>query len=206
MHAVRLLFKLSSDISNLYSERAEIRVNPQCININGDLNLTDIDNHIRDTRYHFIVSFKALNELIQRDTFPDENVYRKIAAHFLPFLEPNGTLVISDLTHKAPDGIYYPKRINAGFISLVRATFEFKSIFPHPCYFHEKQCSGYYMQDRITVSHSGVDSPDPTKVVYRALCRADFADAIMQGIKPCPCRFTEGFSADKALPYLNSNL
>lgn len=204
VHAIRLLNKLAMDATDHYSGNTDIMVNPQCVRINGNMNLDDIVNHTHNVKYHFIISFKAINEFIQHDTFPDENVYRKISGHFLPSLDDNGLMIISDLSHKTPYGQYYPRIMNTGMNGLAKSAPGFRTVYPYPCYFHERKCQGCYMQDRFYVSHSGIDVSDITKIAYRAMCHSGFADMIMSDISPRSCLATIGYSVCMAHPYQQS--
>lgn len=206
VHAIRILNKLAIDVKEHFKDRAAIRVNPQCIRINGDINLNDIINHIKGNLnggYQFIISFKALNEFIQSATFTDENIYCKIADLFLPFLSDDGAIIISDLTHKKCGGIYYPTIMNSGLNRLLKDRTDFRTVYPYPCYSHESKCGGCYMQDIITVSHSRIKDHDLTKIAYRAICHKDFASSIMAGINPGTCRAVTP-NAPKNIPYTAS--
>ena len=205
IHAVRKLAKLSGEIPHIDEINVEVNLNPQALNIYGEQNLDDII-HFVDKKYHFILSFKALNEFIQSKTFPDENVYTKIAGHFLPLITGNGALVMTDLTHKGDSETeFYPRIMNHGINSLLRNINGYRTIFPYPCFFHEDRCGGCYMQDLIQVNHSGAVS-DRSKIAYRVICHTDFANHIMEGVSRRKCQINYPSSwVDKALPYNQSS-
>ena len=177
----------------------EININPQCIYVENEQHLDDVvsaSNH----QYHIILSFKALNEFIQGNTFPNDNVYRIVAGKFLPLLANNGILILSDLTNRYNEGgFYYPEKMNEGLNSLLRANNTYKSIFPFTCYHYEHKCRGCYMQDRIYVTHSHRTN-DISKVAYRIIGKSDFADRIVANIQPGICRAIN-YQADKTAPY-----
>lgn len=151
--------------------------------------------------YHLILSFKALNELIQANTFPNENIYYKIAKKYLPLLAENGIMLLSDLTHRNNEGgFYYPEKLNEGINSLVRECEGYKSIFPYSCPFYERTCKGCYMQDIVYVTHSR-QIRDVSKIAYRVIGKTLFADRILADIQPAPCRAIQQY-ADKRTPYL----
>ncbi len=177
----------------------EVRINPQCIFVENEQHLNDVVNTTTH-QYHIVLSFKALNEFIQGNTFPNGNVYKIVAEKFLPLLADNGILILSDLTNKYDRGnFFYPVKMNEGLNSLLRANTTYKSIVPVTCYHHEHKCRGCYMQDIICVTHSR-KIRDISKVAYRVIGKSDFADRIVANTQPCICKATNG-QADKTAPY-----
>ena len=177
----------------------EVNINLQCIYVENEQHLDDVvsaTNH----QCHIILSFKALNEFIQGNTFPNNNVYKIVAGKFLPLLVDNGILILSDLTNKYNKGnFYYPEKMTEGLNSLLSANKTYKSIFPFTCYHYEHKCRGCYMQDIISVTHSHKTN-DISKVAYRIIGKSDFADRIVANIQPGICRAIN-YQADKIAPY-----
>ena len=83
--AIRFLYHLIESVINSGNIRIEINTNPQGLFVSSEQELSDLAN-LTNVRYHFIVSFKALNEFIQHGTFKDKNVYSLISSYFLPLL------------------------------------------------------------------------------------------------------------------------
>lgn len=195
---IRFLFHLNEK----FNDNIDIIINPQCFYIETEQNLRDIVN-ATNTLYHIVMSCKALNEFIQHDVFPNENIYEKIARTFLPCLDKNGLLLLSDLSHKdKKKGVFYPEIMNKGFNSLIRSDGSYKSLYPYPCFFHEHLCSGCYMQDIVYVSHthSGWDK-DISKIAYRIIGKVNFVEKMMSGVSSqqlCRANFS---NADKTIPY-----
>lgn len=198
--AIRFLYHLIESVINSGNIRIEINTNPQGLFVSSEQELSDLVN-LTNVRYHFIVSFKALNEFIQHGTFKDKNVYSLISSYFLPLLSDVGVLILSDVATKLNNsGLFYPQILNAGINSFINScNNEFKTLFPHPCYFHEMTCNGCYMQDIFTISHSRKKN-DVSKVAYRILCRKKFADVIVTSDVNQSCRKNNPL-ADKKLPY-----
>ncbi len=195
---IKFLFHLG----NKLKENIDINVsiNPQCYYIGAEQHLQDIVNYT-NSLYHIVLSCKALNEFIQHDVFPNENIYEKIARTFLPCLDKNGLLLLSDLSHKDPKkGLFYPEILNKGFNSLIRSDNSFKSFYPYPCFFFERKCQGCYMQDIVYVSHSRRDK-DISKIAYRIIGETAFVEKMMSGVSSQQlCRANKP-SADKSVPY-----
>lgn len=198
--AIRFLYHLIESVINSGNIRIEINTNPQGLFVSSEQELSDLVN-LTNVRYHFIVSFKALNEFIQHGTFKDKNVYSLISSYFLPLLSDVGVLILSDVATKLNNsGLFYPQILNAGINSFINScNNEFKTLFPYPCYFHVMTCNGCYMQDIFTISHSRKKN-DVSKVAYRILCRKKFADVIVTSDVNQSCRKNNPL-ADKKLPY-----
>ena len=206
-NAIQILYHLIEDLRSEKNIRLEIHLNPLCLFVENDQDLTDLVNML-NLRYHFILSFKAFNEFVQTGIFPNEHVYAKITNHFLPLLAPNGVFILSDVTSKSDNSRkFYPELMNEGINDLVREYIRFhpcipvmyKSIIPIACFYNEERCEGCYMQDIFTVTHSH-KKMDKTKIAYRVICNADFAFSIMTDIKQYNCRAVSWF-ADKFAPY-----
>lgn len=73
---IRFLFHLGEKLKENIS--ISVSINPQCYHIKTEQHLQDVVNYT-NSLYHIVLSCKALNEFIQHDVFPNENVYEKIA-------------------------------------------------------------------------------------------------------------------------------
>lgn len=199
-NAICFLYHMMESVVKSNCIRVDININPQGLYVSSEQELKDLVN-LTNVRYHFIVSFKALNEFIQHDTFKNKNVYSLISSYFLPLLSNVGVFILSDVTTKLNNSeLFYPQVLNAGVNSFVCSyKNEFKTLYPYPCYFHEMSCKGCYMQDIFTVSHSRKRN-DISKVAYRIICRKNLADAIVASDFNQSCRKNNPL-ADKNLPY-----
>ena len=197
--AIRILYHLVRELDKVDIIKIQIHITPRCLFIETDQDLEDMINCL-NVKYHYILSFKALNEFVQKGTFFGENVYSKIVSRFLPLLSSCGILVLSDVTTKLNDRyLFYPELMNTGINEVLRENIAYKSIVPHACYYMENECRGCYMQDIFRVSHSR-KVLDRTKIAYRILCHANFADSVMINIKPNSCKAINPY-ADKFAPY-----
>lgn len=195
--AIRFLFHLMKKINNAPEMRLSINIVPQGLFIENENDMRDFIN-IPNSMYHFVVSFKALNEFVQSNTFPNSNVYDLVPSYLLPLLDNKGVLIISDLTHQY-NGIYYPSVMTNGLNTCLRRNNNYKTIIPSPCFHYEKNCKGCYLQESFYVTHSH-KTKDRSKVAYRVICKSDFAQHIMQTKAVGSCRHTDA-NADKSLPY-----
>ena len=114
-------------------------------------------------------------------------------------LKANGVFIISDVTTKVDNGLYYPQMMNSGINRFLKNSQQYKSIVPNACYHLENQCSGCYMQDIFHVSHRGKNS-DRSKIAYRIICNKSFAQEVMAGYTLKTCRAINPL-ADKNIPY-----
>lgn len=196
--ALRYLYHLQEALKTSGNIRVELYITPLCLSVETEQDMADLIKML-NMRYHYILSFKALNEFVQKNTLSNENVYGKITAFLLPLLMSNGSFILSDVTSKHCDK-YYPELMNKGINDALRVNPNYKSIIPYSCYYMEAQCvEGCYMQDMFMVSHSRKEK-DKTKVAYRILCNKDFADAVMTGTCQSICKVVD-YSADKSAPY-----
>lgn len=198
--AIRFLYHLMESVVEFGQIRVNININPQGLFVSSEQELTDLVN-LTNVQYHFIVSFKALNEFVQYDTFANKNVYSLVSSYFLPLLSDVGVFILSDVTTRLNDSAsFYPQILNAGVNSIINSGKNaFKTLYPYPCYFNEGTCNGCYMQDVFTVSHSRKRN-DISKVAYRVICRKNFADAVVATEFHHSCRKNNPL-ADKNLPY-----
>lgn len=198
--AILFLYHLTESVVESGNIRVDININPQGIFVSSEQELSDLVN-LTNVQYHFIISFKALNEFIQHGTFANKNVYSLISSYFLPLLSDVGVLILSDVATKLNNSeLFYPQILNAGINSFINScNNEFKTLYPYPCYFYEKTCNGCYMQDIFTVSHSRKRN-DVSKVAYRIISRKSFADTIITSDVNQSCKKNTPL-ADKKLPY-----
>lgn len=198
--AIRFLYHMMEAVAESDHVRVSININPQGLFVSSEQELADLVN-LTNVQYHFVVSFKALNEFVQHNTFANKNVYSLVSSYFLPLLSDVGVFILSDVTTRLNDSAsFYPQILNAGINSIINSNKnEFKTLYPYPCYFHELACNGCYMQDVFTVSHSRKKN-DVSKVVYRIICRKNFADAVVASEYHHSCRNNNPL-ADKKLPY-----
>lgn len=199
--AVRFLYHLMSSVNNAPEIKVEININPQCIYIESEQEIMDIVN-LLNVQYHFMMSFKAINEFVQHETFSTTNAYELVASHLLPQLSQYGVFIMSDVATRLNNStMFYPQMMNMGLNSFIKKTLLYKSIIPAACFIHESTCSGCYMQDTFYVSHR-MKTRDISKVAYRVLCKLDFATELLSNRQVGYCRATNQF-ADKNSPYIS---
>lgn len=199
VEAIRFLYHLMSSVNNASEMKVEINVNPQCIFIESEQEIKDIVN-LSNVQYHFIMSFKAINEFIQHKTF-DTNAYELIASYLLPLLSQYGVFIVSDVATKLNDStMFYPQMMNVGLNHFIKKTSLYKSIIPIACFNHEGICTGCYMQDTFFITHRKKNR-DISKVAYRVLCKSGFASEILHNKPANSCRATNQL-ADKSSPYM----
>lgn len=199
VEAIRIMHHLIPAVNKAPEMRVEVNVNPQCVFIESEQEIQDIVN-LSNVQYHFMMSFKALNEFVQHKTF-NKNAYELIASYLFPLLSPNGVFIMTDVATKLNDSeMFYPQLMNVGLNNYLRDSSLYKSIIPTACFCHEEVCPGCYMQDTFYVTHRK-KVQDVSKVVYRVLCKSDFAIELMQNISIKSCRATNQL-ADKNSPYI----
>lgn len=124
--------------------------------------------------FDVILSFKAVNEFIQRKRFSD-NAYRHFTEILAPKLSDEGLLVLLDVTTRDDvSGAFYPVIMNKGVNDFIKSSSGFATILPLPCSWKDADCNdGCYMQQHFRVSHS-YRMNDLSKVAYRVIGRKDF--------------------------------
>ncbi len=198
VEAIRFLYHLMSSVNNASEMVVEININPQCIFVESEQEMKDIVN-LLNVQYHFMMSFKAINEFVQHNTF-NTNAYELVASYLLPLLSQHGVFIMSDVATKLNDStMFYPQMMNLGLNSVIKNTSLYKSIIPTPCFINEGTCTGCYMQDTFYVTHRKKNR-DISKVAYRVLCKSDFATELLHNITASSCRATNQL-ADKNSPY-----
>ena len=196
--AVYFLYHLMESVNATDEMKVQVNINPQCIFVSSEQEIQDIVN-LTNVQYHFIMSFKAINEFVQHKTFKS-NAYEIIASHLFPLLSQYGVFIMTDVTTRKDDNTpYYPQLMNNGLNNYIRRSNNYKSIIPAACFNPEGSCFGCYMQDVFYVSHRKKQR-DTSKVVYRVLCNTELANEILLKHPTKPCRATNQ-TADKNLPY-----
>ena len=136
--AICFLYHLMESVVASGNIVVDININPQGIFVSSEQELSDLVN-LTNVQYHFIVSFKALNEFIQHGTFKNKNTYSLISSYFLPLLSDVGVFILSDVATKLNNSErYYPQILNDGINSIINSgKNEFKTLYPYSCYFNE---------------------------------------------------------------------
>jgi hypothetical protein len=197
--AVKFLYHLLDAIVKGNNWNVDVNLNPQCLYIESEQEIKDIVN-LTNIKYQFILSFKALNEFVQHNTFGDTNVYKLISSYLTPLLSNDGIYILSDVTTKLYDSsLYYPQLLNAGINTLVKECPTLATVYPYVCNKNEDMCKGCYMQDVFEVSHR-YKNRDVSKVAYRIICNSEFAQRIQPRNLKIECRATNP-NAEKSLPY-----
>lgn len=131
-----------------------------------------------DEDFDVILSFKAVNEFIQRKRF-EGNAYGHFAGMLAPKLSAEGLLVLLDVaTRDEVSGVYYPVMMNKGINDFVKNNTGFTTLLPLPCMLKEADCNTpCYVQQRFRVSHSHKVN-DLSKVAYRVIGRKGFVKSL----------------------------
>lgn len=196
-NAIRFLFHLMERINDIPEIRLSVNIVSQGLFVETEKDMQDFVR-MPNCLYHFAISFKALNEFVQSNTFPNKNVYDLVPSYLLPLLDEKGVLILSDLTHQH-NGAYYPNLMTRGLNTCLKQNNNYKTIIPSPCFYYEEICQGCYLQESFYVTHSRKDR-DLSKVAYRVICKSNLAQHIMQTKVVGFCRHTDA-NADKSLPY-----
>jgi SAM-dependent methyltransferase len=170
-----------------HSNKIIDRFKSQClfsINYNvGPISIIDcsdveIINEIVHDSFDFIISFKAICELISKQRI-EGNAYKFVAETLAPKLTDNGVMLLLDVTVKNDIiNTYYPIYLNQGLRTFVNGSDEFKTLIPLSCFLYEDTCSQQcFTQRTFNVTHSRKDR-DVSKVAYRILGRSNFVDKI----------------------------
>lgn len=185
-HYLRGLYGLYERVVASGKLRVELHVKPQCLYIENIQNVEDIMNHA-GYGDDFIISSKAINEFVQSGCLGNDNAYELISAYLMERLADDGFLIISDITSISPNGRFYPLVMNSGINEALKKTDNmFKTIIPTSCYYRDPGCNACFMQKIVRVSHSQCKD-DISKIAYRVICHSEFADDIMEGVKPAVC-------------------
>jgi len=169
----------SNKIINRYKSQCSFSINYKVGPVSIiDCNDLEIINEIIYDSFDFIISFKAICELISKQRI-DGNAYKYIAEMLAPKLTDIGVMLILDVTVKNDRiNTYYPIYLNQGLRTFVNSSKEFKTLIPLSCYAHEDICNQQcFTQRTFNLTHSRKDK-DVSKVAYRILGRSNFVDTI----------------------------
>ena len=138
----------------------------------------DLLGDVVNESFDVILSFKAVNEFIQRKRFSN-NAYRHFTEILAPKLSDEGLLVLLDVTTRDDvSGIYYPIMMNKGVNDFIKNNTEFATLLPLPCSQKDTDCNNVcYMQQHFRVSHSHRTN-DLSKVAYRVIGRKNFVTSL----------------------------
>ena len=169
--------------SNKVIDRFKLQC-PFSINYNvGPISIMDfsdveIINEIVHDSFDFIISFKAICELISKQRI-EGNAYKYVAEMLAPKLTERGVMLILDVTVKNDKiNTYYPIYLNQGLRTFVNSSEEFKTLIPLSCFLHENTCNhSCFTQRTFYVTHSRMNK-DRSKVAYRILGRNNFIETI----------------------------
>lgn len=170
-----------------HSNRIIDRFKSQCsfsINYNvGPISITDcsdveIINEIVHDSFDYIISFKAICELISKQRI-EGNAYKYVAEMLAPKLTDNGVMLLLDVTVKNDIiNTYYPIYMNQGLRTFVNNSEEFKTLIPLSCFLYEDSCNQQcFTQRTFNVTHSRKKS-DISKVAYRIFGRNNFIEKV----------------------------
>ena len=169
--------------SNLIVERFKLQcsfqikynIGPIAINDCNDLQI--LDEIIQD-KFDFIISFKAICELISKKRF-QVNAYKYIAEILAPKLSDNALMMLLDVTLKNDAiGTFYPIYMNNGLNEFIKNSGTYKTLIPLSCNKYEHICTQECFTQRIFwVTHSRKVN-DISKVSYRIIGRKEFVDSI----------------------------
>ncbi len=145
----------------------------------GDCSDVEILDEIVQNSFDFILSFKAICELISKQRITG-NAYQYVADILSPKLTDSGLITLLDVTVKNDMiGTYYPIHMNQGLRNFLNASELFKTLIPLPCHKFEDSCTHLCFTQRIfKVSHSRRIN-DISKVSYRIMGRKEFIQAII---------------------------
>lgn len=143
-----------------------------------DCNDVEILDEIVQNKFDYIISFKAICELISKQRIK-ENAYKYVAEILAPKLTFNGIMILLDVTVKNDEiGTYYPIYMNQGLRTFVNDSKIFKTLIPLSCFLYENSCNQQcFTQRTFKVSHSRKIN-DISKVSYRVFGRNDFIESI----------------------------
>lgn len=144
-----------------------------------DFSDVEIINEIVHDSFDFIISFKAICELISKQRI-EGNAYKYVAEMLAPKLTESGVMLILDVTVKNDKiNTYYPIYLNQGLRTFVNSSEEFKTLIPLSCFLHENSCNqSCFTQRTFYVTHSRMNK-DRSKVAYRILGRNNFIETIV---------------------------
>jgi len=84
-----IIYNEMGRINDVPEIRLSVNIVPQGLFVENEMDLQDFVK-IPNSLYHFVISFKALNEFVQSNTFPNKNVYDLVSSYLLPLLDEKG--------------------------------------------------------------------------------------------------------------------
>jgi SAM-dependent methyltransferase len=174
--SLRSLTKIVERFSSITAKTINFQLGPISIDNIEDVNII---NDIIQNSFDFILSFKAICELISRKRLIN-NAYEYIAKTLATKLSDCGLMVILDVTIKNESlGTFYPIILNQGIKSFINDTGIYKTLIPLSCYLFEDQCKNQcFSQRKFNVTHSR-KSDDISKVSYRIIGRRPLVNSII---------------------------
>lgn len=189
-NATRIFERMLACVKNVMSLEVKAQIGSISIDDKADM---DLLGDVVKGSFDIILSFKAVNEFIQRKRF-SENAYRHFTEILAPKLSDESFLVLLDITTRDDiSGVFYPVIMNKGVNDFIKSNSEFATILPLPCSQKDADCNNAcYMQQHFRVSHSQKTS-DLSKVSYRVIGRKDFVVSLnlMVGGKPCSYKIND---------------
>lgn len=150
LNALRLLENVIEEQKGRINFSLELKILPFKIEDFYDLSLLD---EVLTSRFDIIMSFKAICEFVTKERFEQANAYAHIAQYLLPKLNPEGLMVLEDVTtYNDVSQEWLPRMMDAG---LLQADCEVVD------------CNKGY-NECICVSHSQRDR-DCSKVAWRII-------------------------------------
>lgn len=145
----------------------------------SDCSDVEIMDEIVQSTFDFILSFKAICELISKKRITG-NAYQYVAEILAPKLTDNGLITLLDVTVKNDIiGTYYPIYMNQGLRTFLNNSETYKTLIPLPCHKFENSCTQQcFTQRTFFVTHSR-RSNDISKVSYRIMGKNGFIQSIV---------------------------
>lgn len=84
-----IIYNEMERINDVPEIRLSVNIVPQGLFVENEMDLQDFVK-MPNSLYHFVISFKALNEFVQSNTFPNKNVYDLVSSYLLPLLDEKG--------------------------------------------------------------------------------------------------------------------
>lgn len=174
-HSLRLFDQIMTEYLRHSNLKINYTIGPAFIGEEQDL---DLIASVSNTKFDFILSFKAICEILSRNRF-QQKPYKYFAHLLANYLTPTGLLLIEDVTVKNTSmGRFLPEVMTAELNEFVREDETYTTLLPIPCHENSLRCEkGCFMQEKIQVSHSH-KSNDLTKIAYRIISKRALADKL----------------------------
>ena len=174
-NAMRIFERVLAYVEREMNLDVKAQIGSIAIDDKTDMNLL---GDVVNGNFDVILSFKAVNEFIQRKRFSN-NAYRHFTEILAPKLSDEGLLVLLDVTTRDDvSGIYYPIIMNKGVNDFIKNNPAFATLLPLPCSQKDTDCdNACYMQQHFRVSHSHRTN-DLSKVAYRVVGRKDLVTSL----------------------------